>query len=64
MAGFLKVFLLAIFDSSDNNNDGSNNKLDTMAKSRVTETNPPSAIVPPRLETVKTRNPKNKTMDV
>jgi len=64
MAGFLKVFLLAILDSNDNNNDGSNNKLDTMAKSNVTETNPPRAMVPPKLETVKTRNPKNRTIEV
>ena len=64
MAGFLNVFLLAIFDSKDKSKDGNNNKLDTMAKSRVTDTNPPKAIVPPKLDTVKTRNPKNNTIEV
>lgn len=64
MAGFLSVFLLAILDSKESNNEGNNNKLDTIAKSNVTETKPPSAIVPPKLDTVKTRNPKNKTIEV
>ena len=64
IAGFLNVFLFAILDSSDNNNDGSNNKLDTIAKSSVTETSPPRAMVPPKLDTVKIRNPKNNTTEV
>lgn len=64
MVGFFKVFLLAIFDSNDNNSEGNNNKLETIANNRVTETNPPSALVPPKLDIVKTRNPKNKTMEV
>jgi len=31
---------------------------------QVIETNPPSALVPPKLEMVNTRNPKNKTIEV
>lgn len=59
-----KTFLFAIFFSKESNNEGNNNKLDTIANKRVTETRPPSAIVPPKLEIVKTRNPKNNTIDV
>ena len=57
--GSLNVFLFAIFFSNESNNDGNNNKLETIAKSNVTETNPPKAIVPPKLEMVNTKNPKN-----
>ena len=35
-----------------------------MAKRRVTETSPPRAIVPPKLDKVNTRNPKNNTIEV
>lgn len=62
--GSLKVFLFAIFFSNDNNNEGSNNKLETIANNSVIETKPPNAIVPPKLETVKTKKPKNKTIEV
>ena len=31
-----------------------------MANNKVTDTNPPNAIVPPKLETRNTKNPKNK----
>lgn len=64
IAGSLKTFLLAILSSKVNNKDGNNNKLETIAKSRVIETNPPKAIVPPKLETVKIKNPKKSTIDV
>ena len=64
IVGFFKVFLLAIFDSNDNNSEGNNNKLETIANNRVTETNPPNALVPPKLDIVKTKKPKNKTMEV
>ena len=64
IAGFFSVFLLAILDSNESNNEGNSNKLETIAKSNVTETRPPKAMVPPKLDTVKTRNPKNKTIDV
>ncbi len=64
MVGFLNVFLLAIVDSNDSNNEGNNNKLATIANNNVTETNPPKALVPPKLETVNTKKPKNKTIDV
>ena len=64
IAGFLSVFLFAILDSKESNKEGNNNKLDTIAKSKVTDTRPPKAIVPPKLETVNTMNQKNKTMDV
>ena len=50
--------------SNESNNDGSKIKLETMAKSKVIETKPPNAIVPPKLETVNTKKPKNKTIDV
>jgi hypothetical protein len=64
IAGFLKVFLFAIFDSNESNNEGSNNKFDTIAKSKVTETSPPRAIVPPKLDTVNTKKPKKRTIEV
>jgi len=50
--------------SNDNNNDGSNNKLANSANNKVAETNAPSATVPPKLEIIKTENPKNKTIEV
>lgn len=62
--GSLNTFLFAIFRSKVNKRDGSKIKLDTMAKRRVTETKPPKAIVPPKLDNVNTRNPKNNTIEV
>ena len=62
--GSLNTFLLAIFRSKVNKRDGSKIKLDIMAKRRVTETKPPRAIVPPKLDNVNTRNPKNSTIEV
>ena len=35
-----------------------------IAKSNVTDTRPPKATVPPKLEVIKTAKPKNKTIDV
>ena len=35
-----------------------------MANKSVIETKPPRACVPPKLETVKTKKPKNKTIEV
>ena len=64
IVGSLITFLFDIFFSNDNNKDGNNNKFETIANNKVTETNPPKAIVPPKLETVKTKNPKNNTIDV
>ena len=64
IVGSLIVLLLANLDSSVSNNEGNNNKLDTIANKSVTDTKPPRAFVPPKLETVNTKNPKNRTMDV
>ena len=63
-AGSFKISLLDILFSSESNSDGSSNKLDAIANRSVIETSPPNAIVPPKLETVNTRNPKNNTMEV
>ena len=62
--GSLNTFLFAIFFSKVNNRDGSKIKFDTIAKRSVTETKPPKAIVPPKLDKVNTRNPKNNTIEV
>lgn len=64
IAGFLKTSLLAIFLSRDNNREGNNNKLESIANNNVAETKAPSATVPPKLEIVNTEKPKNKTIDV
>ena len=42
--------MFAIFFSKVNSNEGSNNRLETIANSKVIETKPPRAIVPPKLE--------------
>ena len=62
--GSLKSFLFAIVFSNESNREGNSNKLESIANKRVTETKPPSAIVPPKLDTVNTKNPKNNTMEV
>ena len=62
--GSLKSSLFAIVFSNESNRDGSNNKLEVIANNRVMETKPPKAIVPPKLETVNTKNPKNNTIEV
>lgn len=62
--GSINSFSLAMVFSKDNNNTGSKIKLDNMAKTKVNETKPPNATVPPKLEIMKTENPKNKTMEV
>ena len=60
--GSLKTSLLAILRSNDNSKDGNSNKLDSIANSKVTDTNAPKATVPPKLEMVNTENPKNRTI--
>ena len=62
--GFLSVALLAIEVSRDNNNDGSKSKLDVIANKSDMDTKPPKATVPPKLDTVNTKKPKNKTIEV
>ena len=62
--GSLKTFLLAIFFSNESYSEGSNNKFEVIANNKVIETKPPRAIVPPKLETVNTKKPKNKTIEV
>lgn len=64
MLGSLSTSLLAMLLSNDNNSDGNRSKLENMANSKVTDTNAPNATVPPKLEMVKTENPKNNTTDV
>ena len=49
---------------SDNTNEGSNTKLDSIPKNSVSATRPPRAIVPPKLDSMKTENPKNNTIEV
>ena len=62
--GSLNVFLFAMFFSNDNNKAGSNNKFDAIANNKVIETNPPNAMVPPKLDTVNTKKPKYSTIEV
>lgn len=62
--GSFNIFLLAIFFSSERSSAGNNRRLDAMANNKVTDTKPPKAMVPPKLETVKTKNPKNNTIEV
>ena len=45
--GFLRVFSFAILSSSDNNSDGKRIRLANMANSKVADTKPPKATVPP-----------------
>ena len=62
--GSLITLLLAILRSKVSNNEGKRIKLEIIANSKVIDTKPPKAMVPPKLETVKTKKPKNNTMDV
>ena len=64
MEGSLRTFLLAILSSKVSNKEGNSSKLETIASNRVTETRPPNAIVPPKLDTVNTKNPKKSTIEV
>ena len=64
MDGSFKTSLLAILSSKVSNREGRSSRLETIASSRVIETNPPKAIVPPKLDTVNTKNPKKSTMEV
>ena len=43
---------------------GSSLKLESIPKKSVTATNPPRAIVPPKLDNINTENPKNSTIEV
>ena len=64
IAGSFNTFLLAILSSKVSNRDGNNNRLETIANNKVIETKPPKAMVPPKLETVNTKNPKKSTIEV
>jgi len=64
ITGSLKIVLLAILLSKDKSKDGNNSRFDSIANKSVTETNAPKATVPPKLEIIKTENPKNKTIEV
>ena len=58
---FIKLFRM---NDSESNNEGSNNRLASMANKSVAETSPPNATVPPKLLIINTENPKNSTMEV
>ncbi len=62
--GSFSTSLLAMLLSSDNNSEGKSNKFANIANNNVAETKAPRATVPPKLEIVKTENPKNNTIDV
>ena len=64
MDGSFKTSLLAILSSKVSNNEGNSSRLETIASSKVMDTKPPKAIVPPKLDTVNTKNPKKSTMEV
>ena len=63
-AGFFRVCLFAILFSRESSKDGSNIKFASIANTKVTETNAPSATVPQKLEIVNTENPKKSTIEV
>ena len=44
------------------NKDGSKRRFESIEKSRVAETRPPKATVPPKFEIMKIAKPKNKTI--
>lgn len=56
--------LLAIVFSKESKSVGNKIKLESIAKSKVAATKPPKATVPPKLDKVKTENPKNNTTEV
>ena len=62
--GYSFFLFLVIFLSKESNKAGNNKRLEIIANNNVTETSPPKAWVPPKLETINTRNPKNNTIDV
>jgi hypothetical protein len=59
-----KSSFLAFFFSKVKTKAGKTNKFANIANANVHEINPPSAIVPLKLESVKVANPKIKTTDV
>ena len=62
--GSFNTFSLLIESSREISNEGSRIRLASIANNSVTDTKPPSATVPPKLEVIKTANPKNRTMEV
>ena|SRR5210317_1947537 len=63
-AGSLRIFLFEMRFSNESRSEGNSSKLEDIANKSVIETKPPKAMVPPKLETVNTKNPKNKTIEV
>ena len=62
-----KAFLSALIDinlSKLKSKHGNKIKLENIATNKVNDTNKPKAWVPPKLDTIKIPNPKNKTTDV
>ena len=58
------TFSLLTGSSRKINRGGNKIRLANMAKRRVTETSPPSATVPPKLEIMKIAKPKKSTIEV
>ena len=63
-AGFFNTFLFAMLRSNDNNRQGNKSRFANIANNKVAEIKAPKATVPPKLEVIKTENPKNNTMEV
>ena len=57
----LPTYLNTIASGGD---EGNKSRFETIANNKVIETKPPNAIVPPKLDTVNTKNPKNNTIEV
>ena len=55
---------MLIESSKEIRRDGNKIRLASIAKRRVTETSPPSATVPPKLEIIKIAKPKKRTIEV
>ena len=64
MVGIINSCLLANVLFKVKTNEGSKTKLDSIPKNKVKATSPPRDTVPPKLESIKTENPKNKIIEV
>lgn len=64
MVGEINSCWLAIDLFNDKTSEGNKTRLDNIPKNKVNATRPPRATVPPKLDSMKTENPKNKTIDV
>ena len=64
MLGSKNSFSFAIVFSKESKSAGNKIKFENMASTKVIETKPPKATVPPKLEIIKTEKPKNNTIEV